>query len=125
MSDTILRVEIIGLHQGRLVAEINGIQIVQDRDYLIRRLGDLRRYGHAEVRIRPNAHATSWRERIEVDESVLVTLIDAFDRDIAEIETCQPWSARDTCDEPRLICVEGRPLCAAHLPDDNYYHPED
>ena len=125
MSDTILRVEIIGLHQGRLVAEINGIQIVQDREYLIRRLGDLRRYGYGEVRIRPNAHATSWRERIEVDESVLTTLVNAFDRDIAEIETCQPWSARDTCDEPGIYDIEGRPLCAAHLPDDNYYHPED
>lgn len=65
--------------------------IVQDRAYLIRRLGDLRRYGYSDVRIRPNAHATSWRERVVVDESVLVTLIDAFDHDLAEIDNCQPW----------------------------------
>lgn len=118
-TDTIIRVEIIGLHQGRLVAEINGELIVQDRAYLIRRLGDLRRYGYSEVRIRPNAHATSWRERVVVDESVLVTLIDAFDHDLAEIDNCQPWGARDTCDEPGIY-GEGRPLCAAHMPDDNY-----
>ena len=118
-TDTILRVEIIGLHQGRLVAEINGELIVQDRAYLIRRLGDLRRYGYSEVRIRPNAHAPSWRERVVVDESVLVTLIDAFDHDLAEIDNCQPWGARDTCDEPGIY-GEGRPLCAAHMPDDNY-----
>ena len=118
MSDTILRVEIIGLHQGRLVAEINGIQIVQDREYLIRRLGDLRRYGYGEVRIRPNAHATSWRERIEVDESVLVTLIDAFELDIAEIDNCQPWGARDSCDEAGIYDNQGRPVCAGHQLND-------
>ncbi len=118
MSDTILRVEIIGLHQGRLVAEINGIQIVQDRDYLIRRLGDLRRYGHAEVRIRPNAHATSWRERIEVDESVLTTLVNAFELDIAEIDNCQPWGARDTCDEAGIYDNQGRAVCAGHQLND-------
>lgn len=110
---TILRVEIIGLHQGRLVAEINGELIVQDRAYLIRRLGDLRRYGYSDVRIRPNAHATSWRERVVVDESVLVTLIDAFDRDLPSIDNCQPWGARDTCDEPGIYGEGGR-LCAAH-----------
>jgi len=118
-TDTIIRVEIIGLHQGRLVAEINGELIVQDRAYLIRRLGDLRRYGYSEVRIRPNAHATSWRERVVVDESVLVTLISAFDHDLPSIDNCQPWGARDTCDEPGIY-GEGRPLCAAHMPDDNY-----
>lgn len=112
-TDTIIRVEIIGLHQGRLVAEINGELIVQDRAYLIRRLGDLRRYGYSDVRIRPNAHATSWRERVVVDESVLVTLIDAFDHDLAEIDNCQPWGARDTCDEPGIY-GQGRRLCAAH-----------
>ena len=119
-TDTIIRVEIIGLHQGRLVAEINGELIVQDRAYLIRRLGDLRRYGYSEVRIRPNAHATSWRGRVVVDESVLVTLISAFDHDLPSIDNCQPWGARDTCDEPGIY-GEGRPLCAAHMPDDNYY----
>lgn len=109
-----LLLTIHGTHQGRIVAEVNDRRVIATPTYLHQRL----------ARLVANSLATVDVGGVHVDESTLTSLLRAAESpDTREIPTCNPWG-RHECDQPGLHDDQGRPCCAAHLPDDDYY-PED
>ena len=109
-----LLLTIHGTHQGRIVAEVNDRRVVATPTYLHARLGHLIARSLATVDV----------GGVHLDESTLKALTRAYDNPATpELPDCNPWGG-DECDEPGIDEDQGRPSCAAHLPDDDYY-PED
>ena len=101
--------EIIGTHQGRIVALAGGQLFAATTRDLLNALTDLIDYDRETV----DVHG------INLDESELDALLFAPRRiDLVEIPNCQPLGARDSCDEAGINVIDGRPLCDAHTPND-------
>lgn len=101
--------EIIGTHQGRIVALAGGQLFAATTRDLLNALTDLIDYDRETVDV----------GGIGLDESELNALLFAPRRiDLVEIPNCQPWGARDSCDEAGINVIDGRPLCDAHTPND-------
>ena len=101
--------EIIGTHQGRIVALVGGHPFAATTRDLLNALTDLIDYDRETV----DVHG------INLDESELDALLFAPRRiDLVEIPNCQPLGARTECDEPGINVIDGRPLCDAHTPND-------
>ena len=104
--------EIVGTHQGRIVALVGGEPFAATTRDLLSALSTLIEYDRETVTVHGYSH-------IHLDESELNALLFAPRRiDLVEIPNCQPWGARDSCDEAGINVIDGRPLCDAHTPND-------
>ena len=104
--------EIIGTHQGRIVALAGGQLFAATTRDLLSALSTLIEYDRETVTVHGYRH-------IHLDESELNALLFAPRRiDLVELPNCQPWGARDSCDEAGINVIDGRPLCDAHTPND-------
>lgn len=100
--------EIIGTHQGRIVALVGGQPFAATTRDLLNALTDLIDYDRETVDV----------DGINLDESELDALLFAPRRiDLVEIPNCQPWGARDSCDEPGIYDNRGRLVCDRHRED--------
>ena len=100
--------EIIGTHQGRIVALVGGQPFAATTRDLLNALSDLIDYDRETVDV----------DGINLDESELDALLFAPRRiDLVEIPNCQPWGARDSCDEPGIYDNRGRLVCDRHRED--------
>lgn len=100
--------EIIGTHQGRIVALVGGQPFAATTRDLLNALTDLIDYDRETVDV----------GGIGLDESELDALLFAPRRiDLVEIPNCQPWGARDSCDEPGIYDNRGRLVCDRHRED--------
>ena len=97
--------EIVGTHQGRIVALVGGQPFAATTRDLLNALTDLIDYDRETV----DVHG------INLDESELDALLFAPRRiDLVELPNCQPWGARDSCDEAGIFDNQGRLVCAQH-----------
>ena len=104
--------EIIGTHQGRIVALAGGQLFAATTRDLLSALSTLIEYDRETVTVHGYRH-------INLDESELDALLFAPRRiDLVEIPNCQPLGARTECDEAGINVIDGRPLCDAHTPND-------
>lgn len=104
--------EIIGTHQGRIVALVGGQPFAATTRDLLTALSTLIEYDRETVTVHGYRH-------IHLDESELNALLFAPRQiDLVEIPNCQPWGARDSCDEAGIYDNQGRAVCAGHQLND-------